>query len=616
LYLAVPTIIYSYYDSLQLYTGDARIQRCLCIVKNLTKKLFMTIHNFTGYLSKHELKKGEDYYKGKKVTKLKENEDEEWTAVVNGREPYEVEISMDDDDIIDVSCECIAHTEDEYCKHVIAVLFAIQEKEGILKKATANELETIVNEMSPETLRMIVLEYAWKDQSFKNTLITMQEEKDNEDKNINRYSALMTQVSQIAEGAKAVKPIQLTHTCIELQKKAEKAFEEKKFVTSTEIALALVKTVPAIASQTKNIHPSIVQEVVAEAFELLINTVNNSQEIDDDAEALIWKHASQHVKDTSYPLSEYETHWIDLLAWTSLGDPAQEKQVLDLINELIAIASTQKNKKDIERLKELEEFITEVVDESEEDNDEDKDEDEEQEDGEAEILESLSNENPDLKNSIETAVKSKNYKAAKQLAEQAMQQAKEKNDLKSYEAIKFTLMSALQRSSDVLGLRELARRFYEENRDARYYAMWKDTYILTEWKKISDELIEKLERNIFAYAAGKGDPKELADVYVKEYGYDKSLLNLLKKAPRLPFLNDYVEGFDKSFATQLLQLYKDVLLKYANNSKAAKDHVDFLLGIEKMQDLKGGKAAVQELATEIKVQNPALYKLLPAGMRK
>ncbi len=126
-----------------------------------------------------------------------------------------------------------------------------------------------------------------------------------------------------------------------------------------------------------------------------------------------------------------------------------------------------------------------------------------------------------------------------------MQQAKTKKNTALYEEIKFTLMSALQRSSDVLGLRELARRFYEENRDTRYYAMWKGTHIQTEWVRTSAELIEKLERNIFAYAAGKGDPGELAFVYVEEYGYDKSLMNLLKKAPRLPFLMNMQKGSTK-----------------------------------------------------------------------
>ena len=572
----------------------------------------MTIENFTGRLSKHELKKGEDYFRRKKVTKLKETEPGEWKAVVIGREPYEVEICLDEDDITNVSCECIAHAEDEYCKHVIAVLFAIQEKEGILKTATPNELETIVHGMTIEELRTIVLQHARKDQSFKNLLVAFKETKDDEDKNINLYSSLLNQVSQIAEGPKAVKPIQLTNTCIELRKKAEKAFEEKKFVTSTEIALALIKTIPAIASQTKNIHPSIVYEVVTDGFELLINTVNNAQEIDDDAEALIWKHASQHVKDDTYPLADYENHWIDLMAWISVGEPAMEKQVREIISEFAAVAIAQKNKKIIERLKELEEFITE----DEEDNDEEvKKEKEEKKEAPFPKI-TVSEELADLKNSIETAIKNKNYVPPKQMAEEAMQQAKEKQDMKRYEAIKFILMSALQRSSDVLGLRELARRFYEENRDARYYAMWKGTYILAEWKKVSAELIEKLERNIFAYAAGKGDPAELADVYVKEYGHDKLLMNLLKKAPRLAFINEYADGFDKSFATQLLQLYKEVLLNYAVNNKDSQNHIDFLLGIEKMQALKGGKPAVQELAAEIKVQNPGLHKLLPAGVKK
>ncbi len=204
----------------------------------------MTIKNFTDYLSKHELKKGKIIIAEKKVTKLKELEPDEWTAIVNGREPYEVDISLDDEDIIDVSCECIAHTEEEYCKHVIAVLFAIQEKEGLLKPVTGNELETIVNNLAIEELRFFLLEHAKKHQELKNDLVMYQEIKEKEDKNVNRYSTLINQfIEEVADGKATDKINALINTSSELLKKANKAYNEKKFLTAAEIALAHCKNI-------------------------------------------------------------------------------------------------------------------------------------------------------------------------------------------------------------------------------------------------------------------------------------------------------------------------------------------------------------------------------------
>lgn len=558
----------------------------------------MTIKNFTEHLSKYELKKGEDYYRRKKVTKLKEEDAEEWTAVVNGREAYDVEVSLEDDEITEVYCDCVAHTENDFCKHVIAVLFAIQEKEGILKTATSHTLESIINNLSVKELRYFLLEHARKNQEIKNDLVNYQEMIDNEDKNVNRYCALINQFIENAaagKGAKAAEKINgLLNTISELQKKADKAYTEMKFLEAAEINLAIVKTLPAATGNMKATVGSI-KTSIEKSFLFLLDLVSDAPDAGSDYVRLVLKHANQHVKDEAFPLAGHKTHWIDIIAWCSIGS---EETVLHMISEIAALPVNQNSETNTKRLAALKKFV------------------EEPESTTAPSATGATDKALDFKTQMETAIKAKKYEEAKQMAEKAMLQAKQEKDLAVYEEIKLTLMSALQRSSDVLGFRELARRFYEENMDARYYAMWKDTHIQSEWEKVSAELIAKLERNIFAYAAGKGDPTELAFVYVQEYGHGKSLLNLLKKAPRLAFINEYVEGFGKSFATPLLQLYKDVLLKYAIDNKGIQNHLDFLLGMEKMQALKGGKPAVQELVAEIKVQSPALYQLLPAGMKK
>lgn len=565
----------------------------------------MTISNFTDYLPKRELKKGEDYYKKNKVTQLEQQEDDEWTAIVEGRESYEVEIILDDEDIVEVSCECIAHTDNDYCKHVIAVLLAIQEKEGILKTATEDELETIIEAMPIDELRNAVIAYAKSDWPFKNFILGIKETKEKEDQNIHQYSAL---VNQLAEKGN---PRDFITTCDQLQKKAAKAFTEKKIIVATEIALALIITIPAATGRMKLVDMLSVNEILSNCFETLLSIVDNADDINHDAEELIWKHAIIHVKDAAYPLAKYEVHWLDVMGWISLTDEEQQQQeqVQALIHEFIETATT---KKDVERLNEMIEFFYEDDEEEDEEEDDEDIEEEDDELPEIEVPESTS----DVKASIEAAIKSKKYKEAKQIAEKAMQEAKKKKDIKSYEAIKYVLMTALQRSADVLGLRELARRFYEENRDTRYYNMWKGTFITSEWEKVSTELIKDLERNIFAYAAGKGNPEELADVYIKEYGYDKQLMNLLKKAPRLSLLNECVDGFRTGFSEQLIQVYSEALQAYAADNKASSGtHLDFLLGIEKMQGLKGGKEAVKFLASLIKTKNPGLYKLLPATVK-
>jgi uncharacterized Zn finger protein len=263
----------------------------------------MTIQNFTEHLSTHELEKGEDYFRRKKVTKLKQHDSDEWTATVLGRKPYEVVIGMEGEEITDVSCECVVHEEEDYCKHVIAVLFSIQQKEGILKTATSIELESIVNIMTISELRGVILNHARKDQSLKNILIALKESKDNEDKNINRYSALINQLMQGASGTNGAIAVEkmddLLNTCRELIIKADKAYDDYKFTTSAEIALAVVKTLPLTASR-EEVVVSAIKDIIADGFDLLLTIVSTPKDIDDDTDDLILKHATRHVKDATY----------------------------------------------------------------------------------------------------------------------------------------------------------------------------------------------------------------------------------------------------------------------------------------------------------------------------
>jgi hypothetical protein len=43
----------------------------------------------------------------------------------------------------------------------------------------------------------------------------------------------------------------------------------------------------------------------------------------------------------------------------------------------------------------------------------------------------------------------------------------------------------MQQNSDVFGVREMAGRFYEETGELFFYESLKDTYMLSEWEKLT-----------------------------------------------------------------------------------------------------------------------------------
>ncbi|MBQ6147975.1 MAG: SWIM zinc finger family protein [Oscillospiraceae bacterium] len=75
------------------------------------------------------LKRGAAYALSECVSDLKKD-DLGWTAVVHGSEDYDVEIEMEDDEILYMSCTCPYADGDHYCKHMAAVLYEIERMSG------------------------------------------------------------------------------------------------------------------------------------------------------------------------------------------------------------------------------------------------------------------------------------------------------------------------------------------------------------------------------------------------------------------------------------------------------------------------------------------------------
>lgn len=90
----------------------------------------LSIYNFESQLSSDALKKGKDYFKAGCVENI-EYENNIWTAEVEGTDIYEVEVALDTNaQILNTDCDC-PH-DATYCKHIIAVFYAIQ-KELVIK---------------------------------------------------------------------------------------------------------------------------------------------------------------------------------------------------------------------------------------------------------------------------------------------------------------------------------------------------------------------------------------------------------------------------------------------------------------------------------------------------
>ncbi|HFD5696850.1 TPA: SWIM zinc finger domain-containing protein [Streptococcus agalactiae] len=103
----------------------------------------------------HILGRGVDYF----IRNLVENvyvKDNIIEATVYGTEEYKVEIVKDNEEIIDLSCNCPYADGGNNCKHMAAVLFYLENKENTL---VVQDIEESIGKLVEEADRIIIKDF-------------------------------------------------------------------------------------------------------------------------------------------------------------------------------------------------------------------------------------------------------------------------------------------------------------------------------------------------------------------------------------------------------------------------------------------------------------------------
>lgn len=133
----------------------------------------MNLKTFQKTIEPSIIDKGKAYYLENRVVDLEEFDDIYWCSSVMGKEEYIVEVMVENFKIREASCDC----KDNFtCKHVVAVLFAICEKKGLLKnnpsttsitKSRKLTLKKFLVKISDKELRDFIEHYGKVNKTFK-----------------------------------------------------------------------------------------------------------------------------------------------------------------------------------------------------------------------------------------------------------------------------------------------------------------------------------------------------------------------------------------------------------------------------------------------------------------
>lgn len=131
------------------------------------------------YLFKtHILARGRDYYENGAVSSLEKTEIG-YQATVEGSYDYEVEVEINNNEVVDMFCDCPYAEDGNYCKHMAAVLYEIEEKPAKMTSEVREnpsdiktELENVIKNIDESEVRTILVELALKDHSLQNHILT------------------------------------------------------------------------------------------------------------------------------------------------------------------------------------------------------------------------------------------------------------------------------------------------------------------------------------------------------------------------------------------------------------------------------------------------------------
>ncbi len=122
----------------------------------------------------HILARGQNYFDEGRVSELERTEDG-CSAIVGGTEEYEVKILLDGDSIEDMICDCPYAEDGNYCKHMAAVLFAVDAGKPPMKKAPAKKEcltpDSLVEKIPDDQLRPLLTELVSADEKLHRTLL-------------------------------------------------------------------------------------------------------------------------------------------------------------------------------------------------------------------------------------------------------------------------------------------------------------------------------------------------------------------------------------------------------------------------------------------------------------
>lgn len=128
--------------------------------------------NWKKLFRKTILDRGYGYYLEGAVEDIS-REDDVISATVSGTELYEVEIFLDHDEVYDMDCDCPYAEDGNYCKHMAAVLYELEDTDITEKSSVKDSIADIVNAADEAVVKSFLADILENDEKLKQRFLLL-----------------------------------------------------------------------------------------------------------------------------------------------------------------------------------------------------------------------------------------------------------------------------------------------------------------------------------------------------------------------------------------------------------------------------------------------------------
>lgn len=556
------------------------------------------LEQFEQYIDETILKRGLSYFKKGRVSQVEEISSGEYEAIVEGTADYTVKLTIKNSIITDYSCNC-PYDLGPICKHVVAVIFYLQqeqlglsktnkkqksssEKKPSKRKTVAEQVDELLEKIPPEELKEFIREKSLENNTFRNLFfMSFLHYNSNESKEL--YEKQIKSILRAASDRHGFidwSSARIVWTFVNnLLGTAQKQKNSRNYRDAFYICTAVMEQMTEALQYSDDSNGDIGGNINS-AYEMLYSMAQ--EELPEEIRKLFLDYCFSVFDKKIF--EGWDTH-MDMLRLASLLIQTEE-ETEQLLKRL------EKDQRSEFRNEEAQEIKYAVLLNKKG----------------SQIAETFLEENisnPYLrKEAIQLAMQRKDYGKAIAIAKDGIRT--DEKDKPGYIKEWYNwLLRIAQTQNDTQKIIEYARYLFinSSSREQDYYQILKENVEPEKW----NDFVEKMIHEILTKSRWP-DYYLIANIFIREKWWNR-LLELVKNNPSLDRIEEYEKYLANDYANELVDLYVNGILKYLEFNMG-RDHYQKACRYLRRMIKLGGKEKANEVIFFLKNTYPKRKALM------